>query len=141
MQCLYAKLIAHPCPFFFFSSLYLGQSAISKRLAGQRDSGDESVSAESLMPDNGYICSYCCKNPCDWLKHGPAVREYHQLQLHLYGPEEFMPPHTSNVTSLYRQMALHLGFARREKHELCVLEGIRKIVHSRSEDYMGHKHV
>jgi hypothetical protein len=114
---------------------------IAEATAGQRDSGDESVSAATLMSDDRYICNYCGKNPCDWFKHGPAVREYHQLQLDQYGPEELMPPHNVQRHRLYRQMALHLGFVRREKHALCVLEGIRKIIPSPNEDYMGHKNV
>jgi hypothetical protein len=107
----------------------------------ERDSGDESFKAASLMMEDLYICNDCGNNPCDWLKHGPAVREYHQLQLDLYGPEKFMPPHNVQRHRLYRQMAQHLGFVRRAKHSLCVLEGVHQIVPSPTDDYMGHRDV
>jgi hypothetical protein len=52
-----------------------------------------------------------------------------------------MPPHNIQHQRLYRQMALHLGFIRRDKLSLCVLEGVRQIVPSPNGDYMGHRDV
>jgi hypothetical protein len=127
------------------ASIKLEETPAAKPIAEagtkQQDSGDESILAASLMMEDLYICNYCGNNPCDWLKYGPAVREYHQLQLDLYGPEEFMPPHNIQRHRLYRQMARHLGFIRRDKHALCVLEGVRQIVPSPNGDYMGHRDV
>jgi hypothetical protein len=114
---------------------------IAEATARQQDSGDEAVSAASLSSEECYICNDCGNSPCDWFRYGPAVREYHQLQLDLYGPEEFMPPHNIQRLRLYRRMALHLGFIRREKHALCVIEGIRMIVPSPNGAYMGHRNV
>ncbi len=114
---------------------------IARASARQQDSGDEAILAASLGSEGRYICNDCGNSPCDWVRHGPAVREYHQLQLDLYGPEEFMPPPNVQRHRLYRQMALHLGFVRREKHAICVLEGVRQIVPSPTEDYMGHRDV
>jgi hypothetical protein len=104
---------------------------IVEATARQQDSRDEAILAASLGSEDCYICNDCGNSPCDWFtRYGPAVREYHQLQLDLYGPEEFMPPHNIQRHRLYRQMALHLGFIRRDKHALCVLEGICQIVPS-----------
>jgi hypothetical protein len=107
----------------------------------------EEVGSMSKDPDPGYldkdpgpqldvVCPHCLESPCQWLRFGSSVRDYFQDRLDTIGPEN-MPPNNIVRKQLYRQMAMMLGFIRREEHAWCVQTGIRVI--APSDEYMGHR--
>jgi hypothetical protein len=109
---------------------------VSKAVGSMSKDTAPGYPAKDPGPQLDVVCPHCLESPCQWLRFGSSVRDYFQDRLDTIGPEN-MPPNNIVRKQLYRQMAMMLGFIRREEHAWCVQTGIRVI--APSDEYMGHR--
>jgi hypothetical protein len=94
---------------------------------------------KTAEPKMGTVCVWCGEEECEWVKLEFRVGEYYRYQVETL-PSPLPPPNIMRKR-MYRQVAMVLGFVRREKHPHCIHLGIRSICPSLDGKYMGHKNV
>jgi hypothetical protein len=103
------------------------------------DEPEDVLDSYTAQPKMGTVCVWCGEEECEWVKLEFRVGEYYRFQVETL-PSPLPPPNIMRKR-MYRQVAMVLGFVRREKHPHCIHLGIRAICPSPDGVYMGHKNV